>query len=55
MDWIDSGAYPVQPNGKPPSSSPDSRIRNAAGVSQKDSASTRGKATRLAPIMSGTR
>ena len=53
--WMDSGAYPVQPNGNPPSSSPDSRMRNAHGVSQNDSASIRGNATRLEPIMSGTR
>ena len=55
VDWMDSGAYPVQPNGNPPSMRPDSRIRNATGVSQNDSASSRGKATRLEPIMSGTR
>ena len=55
VDWIDSGAYPVQPNGNPPSMRPDSRIRNATGVSQNDSASSRGKATRLDPIISGTR
>ena len=55
MDWIDSGAYPVQPNGKPPSSRPDSRMRNASGVSQNDSASIRGNATRFDPIISGTR
>ena len=52
---MDSGAYPVQPNGKPPISRPDSRIRNATGVSQNDSASIRGNATRLEPIMIGTR
>jgi hypothetical protein len=46
--WIDSGAYPVQPNGKPP-------ISSAIGVSQNDSASIRGKATRLEPIISGAR
>ncbi len=55
VDWMDSGAYPVQPNGKPPSSRPDSKMMNAHGVSQNDRASTRGNATRFAPIMSGTR
>jgi len=55
VDSIDSGAYPVQPNGNPPSISPDSRIRNAMGVSQNDSASILGNATRLDPIISGTR
>ena len=30
-------------------------MMNAAGVSQNDSASIRGKATRLEPIMIGTR
>ena len=52
---MDSGAYPVQPNGNPPSSRLENRMRNAAGVSQNDSASIRGNATRLEPIMIGTR
>ena len=52
---MDSGAYPVQPNGNPPNSRLDSRMRNAHGVSQNDSASILGNATRLEPIMIGTR
>ena len=50
-----SGAYPVQPVGNPPSSTLDSRMMNDAGVSQKDSASSRGNAIRLEPIISGIR
>ena len=50
-----SGAYPVHPVGNPPSSTPESRTTYAAGVSQKASASSRGKAIRLEPIMSGIR
>ena len=51
----DSGAYPVHPVGKPPSSTLDSRMMYAAGVSQNDSASIRGNAIRFEPIISGTR
>ena len=50
-----SGAYPVQPVGNPPISTLDSRMMNAAGVSQNDSASSRGNAIRLDPIISGIR
>ena len=53
--WMDSGAYPVQPVGKPPNRMLDSRMMYAIGVSQNDSASIRGNATRLEPIISGTR
>jgi hypothetical protein len=48
-----SGAYPVQPVGKPPKKRVVIRITPAAISSQKVSDSIRGKAIRRAPIISG--
>ena len=55
MAWSLSGAYPVQPVGKPPKKIVESRITPAAISNQKVSASTRGKAIRREPIISGTK
>ena len=48
-----SGAYPVQPVGKPPKKIVETKIVPAAISSQKVSDSMRGKAIRFAPIISG--
>ena len=55
MAWTLSGAYPVQPVGKPPKKIVVTRIAPAAISSQKVSDSIRGKAIRRAPIISGTK